>query len=157
MSNTQLREQLINALQNRQAHQLFDDAVKDFPPAHYNTRPPHLPYSFWHLLEHLRIAQWDILDYIENPDYQYMQFPQGYWPDPETEADDRAWHQTISQFHRDLAALVEIVADPSRDLFAQIPHGQPGHNILREIIIVAQHNSYHIGEFGILRATMDLW
>lgn len=157
MSELQLRQQLINALENRQAHQLIDDVVKDFPAAHYNTRPPHLPYTFWQLLEHLRIAQWDILDYIENPDYQYLQFPQDYWPDPESEADGRAWQRTISQFRRDLASLAEIVRDPSRDLFAQIAQGQPGHNILREVIIVAQHNSYHIGEFGILRATLDLW
>ena len=129
MSETQLRGQLINALRIRQAHQLLDDVVKDFPPAHYNTRPPHVPYSFWQLLEHLRIAQWDILDYIENPDYQYLQFPQDYWPDPDAEADERDWQRTISEFHRDLEALVDIVGDPARDLFAQIPHGQPGHSI----------------------------
>ena len=126
-------------------------------PANFNTRPTNLPYSFWHLLEHMRIAQRDILDYIENPDYQYLEFPQDYWPRSEADADEDTWNRTVTEFRRDLAALVEIVSDPSRDLFAQIPHGQPGHSILREAIIVAQHNSYHIGEFGILRATLGLW
>ena len=83
MSDRHLREQLANALAHRQAHQLFDTAIKSFPPDHYNTRPPKVPYSFWHLLEHLRIAQADILDYIENPDYQYLNFPDDYWPPPD--------------------------------------------------------------------------
>ena len=157
MNDSALRLQLINALQNRQAHQVFDDIVAGFPALHFNTRPEGLPYSLWHLLEHMRIAQADILDYIENPNYQYLNFPQDYWPPPEAEADEPAWQATLEAFRDDLSALVSIVRDPSRDLFAQIPQGQPGHNILREVIIVAQHNSYHIGEFGILRATLGLW
>lgn len=157
MSDQHLREQLANALAHRQAHQLFDTAIESFPPDHYNTRPPKVPYSFWHLLEHLRIAQADILDYIENPDYQYLNFPDDYWPPPDEEVDSAKWQSTSAAFRTNLAALVRIVKDPARDLFAQIPHGQPGHTILREILVVAAHNSYHIGEFGILRATLDLW
>ena len=157
MNDQHLREQLVKALLNRQAHQLFDDAIKGFPPEHYNTRPPRLPYSFWHLLEHLRIAQADILDYIENPDYQYLNFPDDYWPHPDAEADAAQWGGTIAAFRTDLAALVRIVKDPARDLQAQIPHGEGGHTILREILVVAAHNSYHIGEFGILRAALNLW
>ena len=157
MSDQHLRQQLINALSKRQAHLTFDAIVADFPPAHYNTRPLNTPYTFWHLLEHLRIAQGDILDYIENPAYRYLKFPDDYWPAEDVAADDKAWTQTINSFQADLAALVAIVRDPSRDLCAQIPHGQPGHSIMREILVVAAHNSYHIGEFGILRGTMDLW
>ena len=157
MNSENLRQQLTSALQNRGAHQVFDDAVADFPAAHYNTRPDNLPYSFWHLLEHMRIAQLDILDYIENPNYQYLDFPQDYWPSPKAESDESIWQGTLAAFRDDLSTLAHIVQDPSRDLFAQIPHAQPGHNILREVIIVAQHNSYHIGEFGILRATLGLW
>ena len=157
MSDQHLRQQLINALSKRQAHLTFDAIIADFPPAHYNTRPPHTPYTFWHLLEHLRVAQGDILDYIENPDYRYLKFPDDYWPAEDVAADDKAWKRTIDSFQADLDALVAIVRDPSRDLCAQIPHGQPGHSIMREILVVAAHNSYHIGEFGILRGTMDLW
>ena len=157
MSDQQLREQLVNALINRQAHQLFGDAIQGFPSAHYNTRPPNLPYSFWHLLEHLRRTQADILDYIVNPDYTYLKFPDDYWPARQLEADSETWRATIAAFQNDRAALVRIVQDPARDIQAQIPHGEPGHTILREILIIAAHNSYHIGEFGILRATMELW
>lgn len=157
MSDQILRQQQISALQNRQAHQLFDDVIKNFPPACFNTRPANLTDTFWRLLEQLRIAQRDILDCIENPDYQYLDFPQDYWPRPDAQANEDAWNRTITDFRGDLAALVEIAGDPTRDLSAQMPHGQPGHTILREVIIVVQHNSYHIGEFGILRGMMNLW
>ena len=157
MSDRYVREQLINALTKAQAHQPFENAIMDFPPAHYNTRPSNMPYSFWHLLEHLRIAQADILDYIENPAYRYLKFPDDYWPPQKQTANEAAWQRTITDFQADLAALVDVVRDPTRDLYAQIPHGEAGHTILREVLVVAAHNSYHIGEFGILRGTMGLW
>ncbi|MCY4018212.1 MAG: DinB family protein [Chloroflexi bacterium] len=157
MNDHHLREQLVNALAKRQAHQSFDQVVGDFPEEHFNTRPANLPYSFWHLLEHIRICQWDILDYIENPNYQYLSFPDDYWPDFSMEADAASWDETIMGFRDDLQSLIDIVNDPTRDLCAQISHGQPGHSILREILVVAAHNSYHIGEFGILRGALGLW
>ena len=157
MNEERLRQELVNALVARQAHQLFETAVEGFPPAHYNTKPAGLPYSFWHLLEHIRIAQADILDYIENPQYQYLNFPEDYWSPSDSIADAADWQTTIHAFLADRASLVAIVQDPARDLSAQIPHGEAGHSILREILIVAAHNSYHIGEFGILRGTMGLW
>lgn len=157
MNDQRLRQQLVNALTVRQAHQSLDDAIADFPTQHFNTRPPSLSYTFWHLLEHLRIAQADILDYIQNPDYVYRKFPEDYWPPSDAQADEASWQNTIALFKADLAALVAIAQDPARDLVAQIPHGEPSHSILREILVVAAHNSYHIGEFGILRATLRLW
>lgn len=157
MNDKHVRQQLVNALAQRQAHMLFDDAIKDFPEAHYNTYPTNVSYSFWHLLEHLRITQWDILDYIQNPDYQYREFPSGYWAEPETIATVADWQETVDHFRKDLNALIGIINDPQTDLYAQIPHAKDGHTILREINIVATHNAYHIGEFGILRATMGLW
>ena len=156
MNDQHLRQQLVNALAARQAHQLFETAIQDFPSAHYNTKPPNLPYSLWHLLEHLRITQADILDYIENPHYQYLKHPDDYWPPPDALADSAAWQRTIDDYLADRAALVAIVQDPARDLMAQIPQGQPGHTILREVLVIAAHNSYHIGEFGILRGTLGL-
>lgn len=157
MNDEHLREQLVNALAKRQAHQRFDQVVADFPEGRFNTRPTNLPYSFWHLLEHMRICQRDILDYIVNPDYQYPSFPEDYWPPADAEADTAAWNTTIASFRVDLQSLIDIVNDPTRDPCAQIPHGQPGHTILREILVVAAHNSYHIGEFGILRGTLNLF
>jgi uncharacterized damage-inducible protein DinB len=157
LNDQHIRQQLVNALTKRQAHQLFETVIEDFPPAHYNTRPANLPYSFWHLLEHMRIAQADILDYIENPDYQYLNFPEDYWLPADAQADLAEWQRTIDAFLVDRAALVEIVQDPARDLSAQIPQGEPGHSILREILVVAAHNAYHVGEFGSLRGTLGLW
>ena len=157
MKDDHIRQQLVNALTLRQAHLTFETAVADFPAAHYNRPVPEAGYSFWHLLEHLRITQADILDYIENPDYQYMQWPEAYWPAPAEAADEGKWRATIAGFKADRAALVDIVKDPARDLCAQIPHGQPGHSIMREILVIAAHNSYHIGELASLRGTLGLW
>lgn len=152
-----LRQQLTNLLMVRQAHMSFEDAIKDFPEEHINTRPPDLDYTIWHLVDHIRICQWDILEYIRNPDYAAPDFPSGYWQPPGTTTDVAGWNNTIVQFQTDRQALVEIINDPARDLTAQIPHGQPSHNILREILIVADHNAYHIGEIGVLRQTLGLW
>ena len=157
MNDRHIRQQLVNALSKRQAHQSFETVIDGFPPAHFNTAPANLPYSFWHLLEHMRIAQADILDYIVNPQYQYLNFPADYWPPPDARADSAIWQRTADAFRADQAALIAIVQDPARDLSAQIAHGEPGHSIMREILVVAAHNAYHIGEFGGLRGTLDLW
>ena len=156
-TNTVLRQQLANMLTQRQAHMLFEDAVKDFPEHAMNMKPNPLSYSFWHLLEHIRICQTDILDYIVNPDYVAPAFPAGYWLAEDQTCTPGEWKHTIQQFHDDRQALVDVVMNPENDLHAQIPHAQAGHNILREIIIVGQHNAYHIGEFGILRQVHNLW
>jgi hypothetical protein len=141
----------------QQAHMGLEDAVKGFPAKDINTRPPHVDYTFWHLLEHLRITQWDILDYCRNPNYKEMEWPKGYWPAKDATTDAKGWQHTIDQFIADRDALVAIVQNPQTDLYAQIPHGAAGHNILREILVVADHNAYHIGEFGILRQVVGNW
>ena len=152
-----LREQLTNLLMERQAHMIFEDAVANFPEEQINSRPPNLDYSFWHLLEHIRFCQYDILDYIQNPDYVTPPFPDGYWPNKGKDCTVEDWQQTIEQFHTDRQALLTIIENPETDLYSPIPHGWDGHNILREIHIVADHNAYHIGEFGILRQMLNLW
>jgi hypothetical protein len=157
MNDKTVREQLTNLLLKRQAHMSFEDAVADFPTEHINTKPVHVDYTFWHLIEHIRICQWDILDYIRNPDYVAPEFPVGLWPAPDSTTDVSGWNKTIVQFKTDRDALVAIINNPQTDVYAQIPHGYEGHNILREILVVADHNAYHIGEFGILRQTMGLW
>lgn len=155
--DTTLRQQLVNVLTVQQACMSFESAVKDFPEAHINTKPQHVEYSFWQLVEHIRICQWDILDYIRNPDYVAPEFPAGYWPARDAETDLAGWQNSIDQFKRDLAALVAIVQDPKTDLYAQIPHGAAGHNILREVLIIAEHNAYHTGEIAILRQVLNIW
>ena len=142
-------------LRKPQAHLIFDEAVAQFPLAHINTRPPNVTCTPWHLLEHLRIAQWDILDFIRNPNYSSLERPTG-WPPEDQETDESGWNQTISQFRADLQALEEIVTDPETDLYTDLPHA-PGYNILREILVIAEHNAYHIGEFAILRQVMGTW
>lgn len=154
--DTALREQLLHLLRGGNAHLSFDEAVADFPLEAINQRPPHVPYTPWHLLEHLRRAQWDILDFIRNPDYQEMKWPDDYWPAPDAEADATAWGQTIAAFHTDRKAVEDLVNDPQTDLAAAVPHGD-GQTILREILLVADHNAYHIGEFAILRQVMRTW
>jgi DinB superfamily len=157
MSEQHIRAQLVNLLSVAQAHMTFEDAVKNFPPDKMNTRPQGVEYTFWHLLEHLRICQWDILDYCRNPQYKEMEWPREYWPARDAMTDTAGWQRTIDQFLADRAALVAMVQDPKTDLYSPIPHGYGGHTILREILVVADHNAYHIGEFGILRQVMGYW
>ncbi|MBK8026423.1 MAG: DinB family protein [Chloroflexi bacterium] len=157
MSDQALRQQLANVLSERQAHMGFESAVAGFPMEHINTRPTGVDYTFWHLVDHLRFTQWDILDYIRNPKYEYTSWPDGYWPASDATTDAAGWQKTIDAFLADRAELVRIVRDPATDLYTQIPHGEPGHNVLREILVVADHNAYHVGEFAILRQVMQLW
>jgi len=157
MSEDHIRSQLINMLTVPQAHMTFDDAIKNFPLDHINSYPPTLEYTFWHLLEHLRRCQWDILEYIRNPNYQEPKWPDDLWPARDAMTDAAGWQKTIDSFHADLAELVKIIQNPNTNLYSQIPHGYDGHTILREILVVGDHNAYHIGEFGILRHVMKLW
>ena len=158
MDSAELRNQLCRMLVVRQAHMDFEDAVADFPAEHINTRPPHCDYSFWHLVEHIRICQKDILDYIADEHYAWPNFPDDLWPDKSAETDITGWNQSISQFFADRQALIDIINDPAVDLFAPLPNsGEYQHNILREINIIANHNAYHTGELGVLRQVMDLW
>lgn len=157
MSSDQVvREQLLALLIGGNAHMTFEQAVADFPAEHYNTRPPNITYTPWHILEHLRIAQWDIFEFIRNPNYESPQWPEGYWPHPSEMTDPEGWERTISAFLADLGSLRQIVKNPDTDLYAQIPHAK-GYTIFREILVVADHNAYHIGEFGVLRQVMGTW
>jgi hypothetical protein len=157
MSSDQVvRKQLLALLIGGNAHMTFEQAVAEFPPEHFNTKPPNVTYTPWHILEHLRIAQWDILEFIRNPEYISPEWPVGYWPDPTEMIDQEGWENTINTFLSDLGSLRDIVKDPETDLYAEIPHA-PGYTIFREILVVSDHNAYHIGEFGVLRQVMGTW
>jgi len=151
-----VREQLNHLLRGGNAHMTFDQAVADFPKEAINRQPPDIPYTPWHLIEHLRIAQWDILEFIRNPDHISPDWPEGYWPHPGQKADWTQWEGTIQLFQADLKALQDLVAEPDTDLYAPIPHA-PTYTIFREIVLVADHNAYHTGELAILRGVMGLW
>ncbi len=151
-----LRQQLAKLLDGVGAHMPFEEAVADFPAAAMNLRAPNVDYTPWHLVEHLRLTQADILDYVINPDYVEIDWPAGYWPDRDATATRAQFDETVRGFLADRATLRAMVLDPARDLFAVIP-GSPGHTLLREIRIDADHNAYHIGEFAILRQVMGTW
>jgi hypothetical protein len=151
-----LREQLLQLIDGHGAHLPFDEAVKDFPAEAINRRAPNLPYTPWHLLEHIRTAQWDILDYIRNRAYLAPTWPDEYWPPRDATATPEEFERTIESFRADGRALHDLVADPATDLLATIPD-TPEHTILREMRVAGAHNAYHIGEFAILRAVMGTW
>lgn len=154
--DTQLRDQLAGLLDWEGAHMNLEQAVADFPPEAMNVRPPNVSYTPWQLLEHIRIAQWDILDFCRNPDYREMEWPREYWPPEGETADEARWNESLRGFRADLQDLKRLALDPEVDLYAPIPHGQ-GQTILRELLLVADHNAYHVGEFAILRQVMGTW
>ncbi len=151
-----LRRELTALIDGVDAHMTFRDAVADFPADAMDRRAPNVPYTPWHLLEHLRITQADILDYIVNRSYVGLDWPEAYWPAPDATATPDQWAATIGGFLDDAAALRAIVNDPATDLTATIP-GTPGHTVLREIRVVGDHNAYHVGEFASLRQVMGTW
>ena len=151
-----LRHQLAQLLDGIGAHMPFEEAVADFPDDAINRRPPNVGYTPWHLLEHLRLTQADILDYVTNEAYVEPNWPTDYWPLPDAMATRSMFDQTIRDFLADRAALRALLVDPARDLFAVIT-GTPGHTLLREIRVDADHNAYHVGEFAILRQVMGTW
>lgn len=157
MKNDQsLRKHLLFLLNEEGAHANFESAIKAMPVELRGKKPKGSPHSAWELLEHLRIAQWDILDFTRNPDYQHRTWPEGYWPATPAPPDEKAWDKSVRAFRRDLKAISGLVADPATDLFAKIPHGD-GQTILREALLVADHNAYHLGELVLLRRLLGAW
>lgn len=152
----QLRKHLIDLLAGGGAHAKFDEIVKDMPEKLRGVKPDQLPHSAWMLLEHLRIAQWDILEFSRNPKYQSPKWPEGYWPETEAPPSDAAWKKSIQRFRKDSKAMQDLVANPKTDLFARIPWGE-GQTILREALLVADHNAYHLGQWVDLRRLLGAW
>lgn len=151
-----VREQLLDLLRGGNAHMDFDQAVDQFPPPYFNSQPPNSDYTPWRLLEHMRIAQWDILEFIRNPNHVSPAWPEGYWPPQGEKADRKKWERTIRTFRVDLQTMKGIVENPNTSLLAPLAHAE-GYTMLREVLVLADHNSYHIGEFAILRQIMGTW
>ncbi len=151
-----LRKHLIELLRSRGAHTDFDEAVDGLPEELRGTRVKDVPFTPWRLLEHLRLAQWDILEFSRNAKHKSPKWPEGYWPDGDAPSNSAAWDASVAAFRRDLVEMEKLVKDPSKDLFAPIPHGQ-GQTLLREALLVADHNSYHVGQLILLRRLMGAW
>jgi len=150
MKNKILRDQLVTLLAGGEAHCRVVEAVREFPPRLAGTRIDTIPNTPWRLLEHMRIAQWDILEFSRDPRHVSPEFPDGYWPTDDEPSNPGAWEKSVSAFCSDLRAMQELVADPKLDLFAPIPHGD-GQTLLREALLVADHNSYHLGQLWTIR------
>ena len=155
-TDSALRKHLVNLLLGGNAHADFETVVKDIPAPLRGKTPKGAPHSPWELLEHLRIAQWDIVEFSRNPAHKSPDFPSGYWPAKATPPDDKAWEESLQAFRKDLQAMCALVKDPATDLFARIPHGD-GQTILREALLVADHNAYHLGELVLLRRLLGAW
>jgi hypothetical protein len=151
-----LREHLVNLIRGGHAHADFDSTVKNLPAALRGKRPKGAEHSPWEILEHLRIAQWDILEFSRNPKHKSPDWPSGYWPSSATPPDEKAWDKSVRAFRKDLNAMCALVEDVSTDLFASIPHGD-GQTILREALLVADHNAYHLGELVLVRRLLGAW
>jgi len=151
-----LRDHLLYLLGGGGAHLNFDAALAGLPVNLRGAKPAGLPHTPWRLLEHMRIAQWDILEFCRNPQHVSPEFPAGYWPIGDAPPEPGAWDRSVEAFHADLKAMCDLVADPGTKLFNKIPHGD-GQTILREALLVADHNSYHLGQLVTVRRFLGAW
>ena len=148
----QLRKHIIELLDGKSAHIDLESALKDFPLDKINNKPGDSPHSAWQLLEHIRIAQWDILDFCRNPNYKEMKWPDDYWP--RDDGTKETWDRSVKQVLDDLQAMHDLVTNEFTDLFAKIPHGS-GQTILREAMLVADHNAYHVGQIVFIKKMLE--
>ena len=150
-----LRKHLIKMLEGGEAHATFDDAVAHMPAALQGKIPKGAEHSPWQLLEHLRIAQWDILEFAINPKHKSPKWPEGYWPKA-APPHEKAWDKRVQEFRSDMKRFTKLLADDSTDLFAKIPHGD-GQTVLRQALLAADHNAYHLGQLVLVRRLLGAW
>jgi DinB family protein len=151
-----LRDNVLHLLRGGNAHVSFERAVANFPEDLRGKKPRGLPYTSWQQLEHMRIAQWDILEYIRNPQHSSPEWPAGYWPG-EAPTARNAWAKSVKSFQADRQALLEMAADPVTDLLARVPADPEGPTILHEMLLVSDHNAYHLGQLIVLRRLLGGW
>ena len=151
-----LRQHLLDLLKGGNAHVKFEEVVKDFPERLRGKKPEGQPHTAWRLLEHMRIAQWDIVEFSRNSRHVSPEWPEGYWPEGDAPPSAAAWDKSVKQFRADLKAMQELVQDAQTDLYARIPWGD-GQTILREALLVADHNAYHLGELLMVRRLLRAW
>jgi hypothetical protein len=151
-----LREALLDYLDHPRTHASFANATKDFPEDRMNKKLPNVPYTPWGLLEHIRITQHDMVDFMQNSNYHGMKWPQDYWPDTKQEADKAMWNASVRAYEADTKSLKAIVQNPKSDLLVRIPWGE-GQTMMREVMQIIDHNGYHIGELVLMRRIMGSW
>lgn len=156
MNDKALREHVLNLLAGGSAHLDWKAAFKGIPPKLRGVRPAGLAYSIWELLEHMRIAQWDIYEFSRNAKHVSPEWPAGYWPATQAPPNAKAWDKSLKSFAQDLAAMKKLVENPKTGLFARISHGT-GQTILREALLVADHNAYHLGQVLTVRRLLGNW
>jgi DinB superfamily len=155
-NSKQLREHLLYLLNGGGAHARFDDVVKNWPEDVRGSKPNGLPHTAWMLLDHLRLAQWDILEFSRNSKHKSPEWPKGYWPKTEAPPSTAAWNKSVQQFRKDLKTMQDLVANPKTDLYARIPWGD-GQSVLREALLLADHNAYHLGQLVDIRRLLGAW
>lgn len=138
------------------AHATFDQAIADLPAPLRNQAVPEVPYTIWHLVEHIRIAQADILDFCLNPDYEALEWPAAYWPDKALAVDEAGWHAALAAIRRDQQQFIALLENPATDLFMPLPHGN-GQTIFREALLIGDHAAYHTGEIILIRRLLKAW
>jgi len=153
---TSLRRHVIELLEGGHAHATLENAIADFPQAERGRQPANLPHSAWMLLEHMRIAQWDILEFSRTRKHKSPAWPEGYWPAGDDPPSPAQWDKSLGQFRADLKAMVDLVKNPKTDLFTKIPWGD-GQTILREALLVADHNAYHTAQIVDVRRLLGVW
>ena len=156
MDDQVLRQHLVSLLREGHAHATFEAAIADLPANLRGKKPAGASHSAWEILEHLRIAQWDILEFSRNAKHVSPHFPSGYWPKSVAPPSEAAWNKAVKAFQADKDAIQKLILDPATDLVARIPHGD-GQSILREALLVADHNAYHLGELVLLRRLLGAW
>jgi hypothetical protein len=138
------------------AHATFDQALADLPAPLRNQAVPEVPYTIWHLVEHLRIAQWDIVEFCLDPAHKSPEWPKGYWPAKDSTVDEAGWQATLAQLKHDQQRFIDLLENPATDLFKPLPHGD-GQNILREALLIGDHGAYHTGEIILIRRLLKAW
>ncbi|MCK4925433.1 MAG: DinB family protein [Spirochaetes bacterium] len=152
----EVRKHTLYLLRGGGAHVHFDEVIAGFPVHLRNKEAYDLPYTAWQLLEHMRIAQWDILEFSRNPEHVSPNFPEGYWPPDDGDPDEKAWNNSVQVFRAELRAMQGLAQDPDVDILAPISHGS-GQTILREALLMADHNAYHLGQMIVLRRLLGCW
>ncbi len=155
--NAALRAQLVALLKGGQAHATLADAVAQFPANRIGEQPDGLPYSAWQLVEHIRITLHDLLEFVTNSEYVEMEWPSGYWPKNPAPGRGESWDTTVRAIHADMKSFETLIHSPGSNLYATIPWGKNGETLLREVLLAADHTSYHVGELIVLRRLLGIW
>ena len=149
-------DHLVSLLTQANAHTTFEEACADVPLLVFNRHVPDVPYTIWQLAEHVRIAQWDIVEFSSQEAHQSPKWPDEYWPARDANATEQQWQHTLQQIREDRDRFIALLRDPKLDLLAPIPHGD-GQTLLREALLIADHTAYHTGEIVLVRRLLNQW